>query len=438
MTFWNDRFKNHAVHQELDLVKKKIEPLLDSAEQPEVIDRLIRLKEVIIHTVNTFKIFDPMFVPILVLKEILDSLQTLNTNLDNFSQSKKIGHLNQANSQADSILTNLGYVPKIESELDLKLFMERTNTYLDQIGNSVRDLKEEVSDVDNKAGETREEILLDAESLKKNIEEQKSDIEAQKGRLDQAIATFQGQFSDAEALRNTQEAEAANKREVQFQQNLTALEKKQNDYIDKVNMTVDDKLIQWEQVLEKEIEEKKEQIENGIEDIKKQVEEAKKLVNLTGNISITGDYQKIANQEKFAANMLRLGALLLFTIGVGIAGYLIYLSSGEKFEWLQLLARMPFSLTVLVPAAICLSESHTHRRREEYNRRMELQLASINPYLALLDDEQRKGKIEELTNSFFGNFDIIQTKEKSNILERLMDEISDTRKELIKYITKIK
>ena len=95
---------------------------------------------------------------------------------------------------------------------------------------------------------------------------------------------------------------------------------------------------------------------------------------------------------------------------------------------------MPISLTVLVPAGFCLSESHTHRHREEYNRKMELQLASINPYLALLDEKNRKAKIEELADKFFGNFEPVRTENESAIISKLVDEISKLAQEAFKLL----
>lgn len=62
------------------------------------------------------------------------------------------------------------------------------------------------------------------------------------------------------------------------------------------------------------------------------------------------------------------------------------------FDWKKALARIPFSAAILIPAFYLAKESNKHRTVEFSNRRRELILSTIDPYLTLLD----KTKADEI------------------------------------------
>ena len=55
-----------------------------------------------------------------------------------------------------------------------------------------------------------------------------------------------------------------------------------------------------------------------------------------------------------------------------------------------------------MPAAYAANESSKHRERERLNRKVHLELASIDAYLVLLPEDQRNNIKGNLAEKFFG------------------------------------
>ena len=55
-----------------------------------------------------------------------------------------------------------------------------------------------------------------------------------------------------------------------------------------------------------------------------------------------------------------------------------------------------------IPAWYCAGESSKHRKVEQRNRRLELELASLMPFLETLTPEARQKVIETLSAKYFG------------------------------------
>lgn len=168
--------------------------------------------------------------------------------------------------------------------------------------------------------------------------------------------------------------------------------------------------IQFKEVVEelrKEIKLEKEKIDGEIEfaseDIQTKLVDVQALVGAIGNVGATGNYQKIANQHKIEADRLRnysIGILLVLSI---ILVYCIWDIKDPGVEWHKIAIRV-FSVSILIyPAVYCARESSKHREQETINRKAELELASISPFIANLDDDVQQKIKEKLADKYFGN-----------------------------------
>lgn len=120
-----------------------------------------------------------------------------------------------------------------------------------------------------------------------------------------------------------------------------------------------------------------------------------KLVGVIGELGITSGYQtaavKARNQMWFWQGMSVLSMAGL----IGIA-YRVFLPAilGE-FRWEGLVARLFLTITVGVLAAYSVSQADRFFHQEKYNRKLALELAAIDPFIALLPEaEKEKFKLE--------------------------------------------
>lgn len=137
----------------------------------------------------------------------------------------------------------------------------------------------------------------------------------------------------------------------------------------------------------------------AIEDKKK---EAERIVQLVGNVGLTGNYKGAGDKEKKAADLLRNIALGCFVGTSLIVGFVLYLSATGDFNIFQSIFRLAAALALLIPGTYAAKESAKHRALESRHRRAELELASINAYLDDLPPEERNKLKASLTERFFG------------------------------------
>ena len=77
--------------------------------------------------------------------------------------------------------------------------------------------------------------------------------------------------------------------------------------------------------------------------------------------------------------------------------------SADGFDWTKSLIRLLAAAALSYPATYASRESSKHRRLETENRNVELELASINPFIEILDDNKKQAIKEKLVEKYFGN-----------------------------------
>ncbi len=171
--------------------------------------------------------------------------------------------------------------------------------------------------------------------------------------------------------------------------------------------------------------------ESLIAELNVKLTEAKKIVGVIGDVSVTGNYQQVANSHKSDANTLRAIAIVLMTILSGLLIYAIWDISTGTFDWVKSVVRIMAAAALSYPATYAARESSKHRILENVNRKAELELASINPFIELLPEIKKQEIKEKLVEKYFGNnlyadSESISQKEDDvsvNALERILKTI---------------
>ncbi|KJZ43441.1 hypothetical protein [Pseudomonas fluorescens] len=142
-----------------------------------------------------------------------------------------------------------------------------------------------------------------------------------------------------------------------------------------------------------------------LEEISNFRDEAARIVQVVGNIGVTGNYQLIANSEGKQANFWRWA-----TIGIFGTGILIAVATFLKF-WFEpftpdsavsVLIRLFYAIVITTPAIYTARESARHRTNADRAKQTELELASIGPFIELLPEESKVAIRTGLTSSYFG------------------------------------
>jgi hypothetical protein len=144
---------------------------------------------------------------------------------------------------------------------------------------------------------------------------------------------------------------------------------------------------------------------NHISVLAKKEQEARDIVKIVGNIGITGNYQKIANDESSAANFWRWATVGFFGVGVVVAltAFIAHFYNGATSENFWTFAmRFITAIAIASPAFYTARESARHRTNADRARQRELELASLGPFIELLPDDEKHAITKLMTEKYFG------------------------------------
>ncbi len=133
------------------------------------------------------------------------------------------------------------------------------------------------------------------------------------------------------------------------------------------------------------------------------LEEAKRIVNIVGNVGVTGNYQNIANDHKKQANIFRWITLGVMALMSALLVWTLIELSFSEFNPYKSLIRILAAALLTYPAVYASRESNKHRTLETLNRNLELELASIGPFIELLPEANKQKIIEDMVAKYFGN-----------------------------------
>jgi len=409
MAIYEEKFKNHPIHENLLSIIKRIESFASEQTEPEAIEHLTRLLEIANLVTAAFNNVGHIFIPESTLNQLNKILNNINNDFNTFENNKDINQLVTANSRADNLLINLQQIPKIETIPDLQNFSELHSKYHDTINSIIKSVSKKKDQLENQIND----LTTRLDQFDPLLKQHDQTIESQKGRLDTAISQFQNQFSEAEDRRRENletQINKFNEESQNFRQNMNS---ELNSFLEQRRQEVNQAISKYNEEANKNIEELKKnadalyrahenEAEGTLTFLGEKREEAKRLLDIIGNIGFTGNYNKIANQERSTANILRIAAIIFMIAGIFVIGTVVFNISKTGFDWKLVLSRIGVTVTILIPAFYAARESDRHRQREVRNRKMELELASIGPYLELLPDDKKIELKSKLTEKLFG------------------------------------
>jgi hypothetical protein len=140
-------------------------------------------------------------------------------------------------------------------------------------------------------------------------------------------------------------------------------------------------------------------------DLDDQRQRAAKIVQVVGNIGVTGNYQRIANDESSQANRWRWITIAIFSSGICVAAATFVKFWDQPFSpenlW-SVAVRLLYAIAITAPAWYTARESARHRSNADRARQTELELASIGPFIELMPEEKKIEIKEALTKIYFG------------------------------------
>ena len=367
MSAFESQFEEHAVHGVLSQVQATLGSIDMDGIGPDSVDHIDRIRQATAFISDRLDGASPVLNSAARLNGIQKHLQGCLNEINQFNSNRNAGHITNASNQIDGAINNAAVIVTIGDK-------PPSVSVKDSV--SFKELAEDIiKSLNDKAGAVSESFEASKEKITElttKVKENKDALDATKNALDSKLQELQSQFDAAQADRNAKYEEFVN---------------------------------QLSESSENSVGELTEKMEYELEAIEEKRSEAEKIVNLIGNIGLTGNFRGAATEEKKTADLMRWIALGCFGAMALVVLSTLFFSVSNGFDPWVAIFRVTAALTLIVPATYAARESSKHRALEARNRRAELELASIDAYLESLPDERKAEIKASLTGRFFGQIE---------------------------------
>lgn len=374
MSRWNDQFQSHPFRATWNSLKAVLEEEdLEKSNNDAAIKEIARLRKVAAYVDSVMEQIDPELMPLSHLDGLNQHSSTCWQQLNSYKGSQNIGHLHNANASIDALIA---------------LFVQTPFTLLGQQKGALgKAASAYAATLDQHLKRLNQAVNSEIEAVKVNVAKIQTDIASS----DKAFDSLNVQLQTITQTIQQQTAEF----NTQFQAN----EKTRTDKFDALATKLQEKA-------DNEFMELSTKAGVILKVLAKFHDDAGKVFGVVVNTLQAGAYSSYANLEKRTANNLRRSAIALMILGVAVlvVPEIVKIAkdvAGYALDWRVTLGRLPFSLILFVPAFYLARESNKHRNNEIINRRRELILSTIDPYLALLDNKKAEEIKVEIAKGIF-------------------------------------
>lgn len=313
MSRWKSAYDSQHVTQSAQNVLTALESITLEGMSEENLAEYFRLLKILKVLATRLAKLDPELLALNSWSTFSNHLNQARSEIIAFGQNRNVSHLHNANSNVDQVVTVL-------KPFDTGSVVEEFKSVAD--ANAV--FQEKLLDELERVRARGEEIHKQLDSLsdavvqgKVRLEENNQIIQQQKARLDQSIAEFQKQFSDAQEKRTNDFADALKANSHDFSQQGEAFE---------VEFSQD--AARRKQEYENFFEVARQQSDDHLKFIQRRQDEVDKIFGAIGTTAFAGNFKTTADAEADAANLLRWIALGLMAAMILLGGYAFYYSIG--------------------------------------------------------------------------------------------------------------
>lgn len=384
MNWYKRQFQEHPVQKVLDGFEQDIKNTkltLDELDERAAYARFRRAIRMVRHALRAV---DPTMVTAASLNEVEAVAADLREQYRAFCSDRNWRALGDA---TDAMLNQVFRLRPWHTDGNGREAFAQVEDYRELVEQHLSAIKAQADELCRHFDSSRHEL----ESIGERLREQDHVFEQQKGRLDSLISDQQSRFAQAEQDRTGRFQDEQGQRGRAFDELRSDLQQQSSDFLEQSRIAQEQRAA-----------EQNRQSQTHLSTLEEHEEHARRIVGVVGNIGVTGNYQKIADREWAKAELFRWLTVGFFGL-MGVVVLIIVFSVGVKdFNWEVALFRLGVAVTLIAPAIYCAKESSKHRALETRNRRIELELASLRPFLEDLPGKTVEEITAKLAEQYFG------------------------------------
>jgi hypothetical protein len=299
------------------------------------------------------------------LNAINNALSNVASEVTAFFADKNPGHIDNAASHLDSATDTASWAFFQVPAKGSRAYGESVAAVEKAASEAITSLNEQRASVSAEINKTSEQITSQQQTLtelRQQVTANQQASEAAVGEIRTSFQTIEADFRKKVDLAETEKATS-------FDGFVKKLEKKSSDVLKALS--------------EHEI-------------------AAKRIVQIVGNVGVTGNYQNRAQEERTQADLWRWVTVALFATGVILVTVSLAMHLADRVNLTTLVTRFAIGVAITIPAFYTARESARHRTNADRAKQTELELASLGPFLETLPSEQRQQIIASLAKEYFG------------------------------------
>ncbi len=405
MTSYDETFNTHPIHNQVKSLKNKINDIETEPLTPYYRDQIHRINQVTDVILNMLDRAEPALISQNTLTNLNSYVSSVVSELTSYSSNSNVGHIQNATNNLESVLVTLSQLFSIKDKSDLRGFKSSAVSFRDNLGKEVDSFRENTKEQIDEISSQKDELQTEFAKITDKLSEAEIEISSQKKRLDEAIAEFQQQFSSTQET-NRKELGASEK---EREKTLNELITKNEDKFTKLSIDVSNQKTRFEETYKTTMD----LFTSNLNDYDKQVN---KMLGIITEKVLTNDYNENSGTEAARAKkwLWATGAVFLVLIVFALYIFLNVVYSTTPSET----PNYPYLITKLSVLAILgivgrwtTKQANRHQEEERRFKRMALELATINPYLADLPEPNRVTLKSNHAEKIFGQ--VYETKETS-------------------------
>lgn len=379
MTKWDDRVAEHDAVRLLGVLETTLESL-ESNDASEAED-LERLKRVVSHLRSVVDNVDAQLLTLETLNNLASPLQSIATSVQSWVDEEDGPHLSQANTYADQAL-NVAVPVSLGAPSDGEGLRRSAESFRRSAGQLVRGLTEEVDTSKTHLQETRDELSEEIDKLRGSVGEISTRLQQHQETLDQQLTNQTQEFQAAQQERAERFDNGITSQSAEFDKALGAA-------IEKSEQAVTDFSVKGAAI---------------VEDMEEQRSKAETLLDAIGRTGTEFGFKEYAESEKNEANRWRWVAVASLAAIVGIGLWVLFgAQRAEEIDLSLSLLKLVVTLPLGALAAYAGRQSQQHRQNETATRMLHLDIAAIDPYIALLPENEQHLIKAEMARRIFGH-----------------------------------
>lgn len=401
-----ENFKNHIVFERLESLGEIL--YNENLEREISIEKLSFFQAAFSFVDQRLKLIIPSLVKINEMDSLSSEINEGTSQINSFLGNGNEGHLSNTINHFNAAISIAKSLPTPISENDFN-FSKKIADFESLMISKYKNLEKE-----------KNELQTEIKEIQKNLSNKDSEIQ-------KLLSLIEGKEAEIQNMNSS------------FQTNFDNIKSQHNEQFSTAIKSYSADIEKSKEQFRKEINELKNGIKTDTSSLVSELEtkhdEAKTLVNLIGNVGITGNYQNIANDHKESADFWRWAAIIFMAVFTGLLIWTIIDLSSENFDWSKSIIRLIAAVALSYPATYAARESSKHRHLETINRNAELELASINPFIEGLSEDKKQSIKAELVEKYFGNHNNLEHSDTKDIkslsiesFEKIMEAISKIKK----------